>query len=140
MPGQAPSHGSRDTHGRPYPEEPQRPDERLGDRRGGDEPDVPAGRAVAGTGGPAAPTAPVTEREHPLAPEQVYEQDVPHDRATAPDPAPRPEVYGSQWGPTPLPMQQPAATPRGARGGALAVVAVILLALVVVLVVLAATR
>lgn len=139
MAGQAPPHGSREPHGRTYPEEPQRPDERLGEQRRADRPGPAAGQGVAGTGGPGpAAAAPDAGREHPLAPEQVYEQDVPHDPATAPDPAPRSEAYAAQWGPTPLPVQQPAAAPRGARTGALLIVGLLLVAVVVVLVVMAA--
>jgi hypothetical protein len=105
--------GTDSTDGRDYGHEPQRPDEGVA---------APGGTGAAG-------------REHPLAPEQVYERDVPLTGQTAPDPAPRPEEYGEQWGRTPLPVQEPADEPRGARTGAVVFLGLALLVLLVVLIV-----
>lgn len=60
------------------------------------------------------------------------ERNLPKAAGVSPDPAPRPDAYGSAWGQTPLPVQEPTATAHGARTGALSILGVLLLALIVV--------
>jgi hypothetical protein len=86
----------------------------------------------------------MSKHTYDRAPEQAYEENSEGGRQgtvpgefdpTLSEPQPRDAVYGAQWGPTPVPIQQPANTAKGAKPGALMIVGVVVLVALVALVI-----
>jgi hypothetical protein len=82
------------------------------------------------------------ERTPETSPEQDYERNGAVSSEFDPtlsEPQPRDAVYGAQWGPTPMPIQEPTSTPKGAKRGVLLIVGAVLVVALVLLVIALAT-
>ena len=80
----------------------------------------------------------MSEHAYERTPEQDYERNSPVSEGVDPtlsEPQPHDAVYGAQWGPTPVPIQEPTSVPKGAKPGALLIVGAVLLVALILLVI-----